>query len=105
MYRLALHSMRWGRTRGARHYNWQGSPPGGGVERFKRQWGSRDVPYHYLTRVTGDVGRILRATPDALADGYPWHFVLPFDRLGDGAERAAPSSRAAAWRALERRRS
>ncbi|MEN8161168.1 MAG: GNAT family N-acetyltransferase [Myxococcota bacterium] len=103
-YLLALHSMQWARARGLRWYNWQASPPDGGVARFKRQWGSREHPYCYLTRVTGDVGPFLASTPEELAAEYPWHYVLPYDRLGSDEAAAAPSSREAAWRALEARR-
>jgi hypothetical protein len=101
-YLLALHSMGWARQRGFRWYNWQGSPPGSGVERFKAQWGSRDVPYAFLTKVTGDVGPFLASTVAAVSNAYRWHFVLPYDRIGAGA--AGPTgatSRADAWRALQ----
>jgi CelD/BcsL family acetyltransferase involved in cellulose biosynthesis len=42
---LAAHTLRWARAAGLRHYNWQGSPPEGGVRRFKLQWGSTDRTY------------------------------------------------------------
>jgi hypothetical protein len=103
-YLLALHSMQWAKAHGLRWYNWQASPPEGGVARFKRQWGSVEHPYCYLTRVTGDVGPFLASTPEELVAEYPWHYVLPYDRLGSGSAAAAPSSREAAWRALEARR-
>ncbi len=98
-YLLASHSIRWAQERGIRFYNWQASPPEGGVRRFKRQWGSRDAEYGYFTRTTGDAAPFLASTPEAIAAGYPWHYVLPFDRLtgtGDG-----PSTREGAWTALE----
>ena len=97
---LALHSMRWARARGLRHYNWQPSPPGGGVLRFKQQWGSTDLRYAYLTRVTGDVAPILAAGVEAVKAGYPFHYVLPYDRIGAGAG-AGPSTREGAWQAAE----
>jgi len=95
---LAIHSMRWARARGLRHYNWEPSPPGGGVLRFKQQWGSADRRYAYLTRVTGDVSPILAAGVEAVKAGYPFHYVLPFDRIGPGAS-SGPSTREAAWQA------
>jgi hypothetical protein len=99
---LALHSMRWARARGLAIYNWQASPPEGGVRAFKLQWGSRDVRYRYLTRVTGDARAFLASTPAEVRAGYPWHYALPFDRIGPGAAPGAgPSSRAAAWAAAE----
>lgn len=99
---LAAHSMRWARERGIRYYNWQASPPEGGVHRFKRQWGSQDRPYAYYTRVTGDAEPLRRSSPAALREHYPWHFVLPFDQIGPNASMAAGrSERAGAWHALE----
>jgi hypothetical protein len=101
-YVLASHSIRWAKQRGLRYYNWQPSPPDGGVYRFKRQWGSHDVSYRYLTRITGDIERFLQSSPEQIASGYPWHFVLPFDRLGKQASaRGAKSTRKEAWRARE----
>ena len=99
---LALHSIHWARKRGLRYYNWQASPPDSGVYRFKRQWGSRDVDYCYLTRITGDAAPFLASTIDEISSAYRWHYVLPFDRIGaDAATRHGPSSRRAAWSALE----
>ena len=95
----------WARRAGARFYNWQASPPEGGVRRFKQQWGGRDHAYSFLTRVTGSAERLLAADPAELAAGYPWHFVLPYDRLGARAgSDAAASRRDSAWRALEARK-
>jgi hypothetical protein len=97
-YLLAWHSIHFARARGIRFYNWQGSPPDGGVHRFKLQWGSRDVPYCYVTRVTGDVRPFLSSTVEAVAAAYRWHYVLPFDRIGAGASRGGgPSSRRDTW--------
>jgi hypothetical protein len=100
---LALHSIRWGRQRGLRFYNWQASPPDSGTARFKRQWGSREVSYAYLTRVTGDAAALLGSSVAEIRAGYPWHYVLPFDRLGAGLVPAgcARSSRGSAWVAGE----
>lgn len=96
---LAAHTLRWARAAGYRHYNWQGSPPQGGVRRFKLQWGSTDRSYRLCTRVTGDAAPFVRATADEIKRGYPWHFALPFDALGTGPG-AAPhrSRRETAWR-------
>jgi hypothetical protein len=99
-YLLALHSIRWARARGLRLYNWQASPPEGGVRRFKLQWGSREAPYRYLTRVTGDARPFLESSPEAVRAGYPWHYALPFDRIGAAAARGpGASSRESAWAA------
>ena len=101
-YLLASHSIEWARKRGLRYYNWQGSPPEGGVYRFKRQWGSRDFGYSFLTRITGDAEPFLESSVDEISRTYPWHYVLPFDRIGASAGTSpGPSSRQAAWSALE----
>lgn len=100
-YVLAQHSIRWARARGLRYYNWQPSPPASGVYRFKHQWGSRDVAYSYLTRITGDVEPFLQSSPEVIASAYRWHFALPFDRLGAAGRAGGRSSREGAWNALE----
>jgi len=97
---LIYHSMKWARSRGLRYYNWQPSPPDGGVYRFKHSWGSRDIPYEYLTRVIGNIDRILSATPAELNEAYRWHYVLPFDQLkNQHAPQTGVSLRKNAWEA------
>jgi hypothetical protein len=69
------------------------------VRRFKLQWGSTDRAYRLCTRVTGDAAPFLRATPDALKRGYPWHFALPFDALGtEPGSVPRRSLRESAWK-------
>ena len=36
----------------------------------------------------------------AVSEGYPWHYVVPFDRLG-GCHGSSVSTRAGAWNARE----
>jgi hypothetical protein len=98
---LGAHSIRRARERGFHFYNWQPSPPDSGVYRFKRQWGSGDFPYSYFTRVTGDAAAFLAASAEEIAADYRWHYVLPFDQIGDAASSSGRrSSRKAAWTAL-----
>jgi hypothetical protein len=104
-YLLASHTLRFARARGLRFYNWQASPPAGGVRRFKLQWGSREAAYRYLTRATGDARRLLEGPVAAVRSGYPWHYALPYDRIGrDAAAGGGPSSRQSAWAAGEAER-
>ena len=99
---LAAHTIQWARERGLRFYNWQGSPPGGGVHRFKAQWGSRELSYAFLTRVTGNATRFIEAEVADLQQHYAWHYVLPFDRVGAGASREpGPSTRRDVWNARQ----
>ena len=101
-YLLPLHAMRWARSRGLRYFNWQASPPDSGVYRYKLGWGSVDLPYCYLTRAIGDVAPFLNASVVEIKSMYPWHYVLPFDRLGQGGlPRGHQSTRAEAWHAAE----
>ncbi len=101
-YLLALRAMRWARKRGVQYFNWQGSPPDSGVHKFKHGWGSYDVSYCFLTRVTGDVTPLLNAAPRDVKAAYPWHYVLPFDQIGAGRSRTnRRSSRDGAWKAGE----
>jgi hypothetical protein len=100
-YLLGAHTIRWAKARGLRWYNWEPSPPSGGVHRFKQQWGSREITYAYLTRVTGDASAFLASTPEEVSRLYPRHYVLPFDRIGARAQAdRSPSTRRAAWTAL-----
>lgn len=100
-YLLAEHSIHWAKARGLHHYNWQGSPPDGGVHRFKKQWGSAEHRYCYFTRTTGDVEPFLKSTPALVAEAYRWHFTIPFDRIGRPAPAGGVSTREAAWNAAE----
>jgi hypothetical protein len=99
-YLLASRSIDWAHRVGARFYNWQASPPEGGVHRFKAQWGGRDYSYSFLTRITGNAEPYLGSEISEIAAGYPWHYVLPFDRIAAGNPSIdTPSSRRAAWQA------
>ncbi len=99
---LAAHTLRWARAAGLRYYNWQASPPEGGVRRFKLQWGSADLPYSIHTRVTGDASAFHAATPERIQADYRWHYVLPFDAVGSapGGEPRR-SQRGPAWKSAE----
>lgn len=101
-YLIPLHAMRWARQRGIRYFNWQGSPPDSGVHRYKLGWGSRDVTYGYLTRVTGKVEPLLCSTVERVRSAYRWHYVLPFDQIGHArSDRPVRSTRVDAWRKQE----
>ena len=104
-YLLAAHSIAWAKSQGYRYYNWQGSPPGGGVERFKRSFGSEQFDYSFLTWVTGDAKPFLDSKLGDWIDEYRFHYVLPFDQIGkaDGGEPDSQvvSARGDAWDAME----
>ena len=48
------------------------------ADEYKRQWGSIDRPYYFVTRMIGDQTRIKALGADGLRRHYPWHYVAPF---------------------------
>ncbi|MFO0730024.1 MAG: GNAT family N-acetyltransferase [Nitrospiraceae bacterium] len=73
------YSMEWARGQGLTVYNWQSSANKRcGVYEYKRQWGSLDRPYHFLTKMFGSPDRIKALGPEGIKREYPWHYVVPF---------------------------
>jgi len=73
------HSIKWAHRKGIRTYNWQSAiSRGSGVYRYKQQWGAKEVPYYFLTRLFCEPERIARIGKDALISEYPFHFVVPY---------------------------
>lgn len=65
--------------RGVRWLNWQSSPSrGDGVYRFKKQWGSEERLYYFVTKLYGDPARLQSLGAEGLRKGYPGHYVVPF---------------------------
>ena len=70
------------RRLGLRLWNWEASPErGDAVYAFKRKWGSRDSDFHFYTRVFGTLDRWRAMGRAALAEKYPWYFVVPYNAL------------------------
>lgn len=85
---VAEASMEYARARGARYYNWQSSPGrASGVYNNKKQWGSLEAPYFFVTRILRDRDRLARLDPAAVRAAYAGHYLLPFDALADGIGR------------------
>ena len=79
------HSMASFREAGARVYHWQSSPGrASGVYQYKKQWGSEERPYHFLTRLLVDRKKIQELGPEGVRRGYPGHFVVPFAAFEKG---------------------
>ena len=79
---LILEAMKDAVAKGCSWWNWGGTwLSQDGVYLFKSRWGTRDLPYKYLTKIYAapDVVRTQRKS-DLLA-GYPYFFVLPFSSL------------------------
>jgi Acetyltransferase (GNAT) domain len=65
-------------------WNWGGTwLSQDGVYRFKSRWGTRDIPYHYFTRVFD--AAVLSAPRQQLLAAYPYFFTVPFSALKDAA--------------------
>ncbi len=74
----------WARSRGARAFNWQSSPSrASGVYTFKRQWGSLESPYYFVTRLL-DPERLTRLDADRVRAEYAGHYVVPFAAFQQG---------------------
>lgn len=69
-------------ARGAKTLNWQSSPlRGDGVYKFKRQWGSEERPYYFVTRLYDDPAKLLALGVEGIHSAYPGHYVVPFGAL------------------------
>jgi CelD/BcsL family acetyltransferase involved in cellulose biosynthesis len=77
----ALH---WAAEDGISILNWQSSPNRtGGVYGFKRQWGSLERPYYFVTRLFRPAAEIREWGRDTLMQEFPGHYVVPFGILSD----------------------
>ena len=71
--------------RGIRYMNWQSSPQrGDGVYNFKKQWGSEERLYYFVTKLFTGRERILALGADGIKKGYPGHYVVPFGAFETG---------------------
>ncbi len=67
---------------GARRWNWGGTwLTQDGVYHFKSRWGTIDLPYHYYTRVFPGIQHLNGISRQALLQGYPWFYTVPFTAL------------------------
>jgi len=75
--------------RGVKIFNWQSAPARkDGIYKFKRQWGSVERPYFFVTKALQPVDEILSLSREEVMKGYPGHYVLPFGALdGTGPKR------------------
>jgi len=82
------YSMEWARGQGVTVYNWQSSANKRcGVYEYKRQWGSIERPYYFVTRIIGDRGRLAALGSDGLRTHYSGHYVVPFGVFETGFEQ------------------
>ena len=79
------HSLYWARGLGVDTYNWQSSRDREcGVYRFKKQWGSVEAGYYFLTKLFCAPDRILEIGIDRIKEEYMWHYVVPFGIFEEG---------------------
>lgn len=65
---------------GYRQWNWGGTwLTQDGVYAFKKKWGTRDIRYHYFTRLRS--AGLRDTTRETLLREYPGFYVLPFSAL------------------------
>ena len=77
----ALH---WAAEAGIPILNWQSSPNRtGGVYGFKRQWGSLERPFYFVTRLFRPAAEIREWGRETLMQEFPGHYVVPFGILSD----------------------
>jgi len=82
---LADFSMSWARSKGRLIYNWQSSPSRtSGVYNHKRQWGSIESPYFFLTKLFCEVQRVEEIGPTLIKSEYPGHYMVPFVAFEQG---------------------
>ena len=65
-----------------RWFNWQSSKKrNDGVYIFKKQWGSTEIPYQFLTWTFPGFETLFSADIQKVYIAYQWHYVAPFDAI------------------------
>ncbi len=69
--------------RGCRHWNWGGTQPSQqGVYKFKKKWGTAELPYQYHIFVKHEA--MLHHEPAFFQQHYDYFYVVPFSELRPG---------------------
>lgn len=64
-------------------FNWQSSQRNSGVYDFKKQWGSEEYPYWFLTWTYPGFEPILERSVTETAAFFPWHYLAPYEALNE----------------------
>ncbi len=73
---------------GVQRYNWQSSPGReSGVYQHKKQWGSREATYYFVTKLFCEPERIRKIGLDALKSKYTGHYVVPYAAFQEGFDK------------------
>lgn len=79
IYLLMNYLINWCKSQDFEILNWQSSKPrGGGPYNFKMQWGSKEAPYYFFTKIYRSVDKLKRLGLDKVKQEYKYHFVLPY---------------------------
>lgn len=81
-------SIQWAKEQGLTVYNWQSSQNKHcGVYDYKKQWGSKEVPYYYVTKLLCAPDEILEMGLEKIRQSFSGHFVVPYEAFRDGFSR------------------
>jgi len=72
-------SISWAKDMGIEIYNWQSSPSReSGVYAYKKQWGSLEKDYYFVTKLLCVPERIQEMGLQTMKTAYSQHYVLPY---------------------------
>jgi len=78
-------SIAWAKDRGVKIYNWQSSPGrDSGVYSYKKQWGSLEKAYYFVTKLLCKPERIARLGLQTIKDAYAQHYLVPYAVFDQG---------------------
>lgn len=84
-YLLVDQSLRKAKALGFKVFNWQSSPSrDSGVYRFKKQWGSLEKEYFFLTKLLVAPEKIGAIGLTGLKSMYPLRFIVPYAAFREG---------------------
>lgn len=82
------YSLYWANSLGIAIYNWQSSQNRQcGVYNFKRQWGSVDRPYYFVTKLLCNLRDVQEIGADNIKQQYKWHYVIPYGAFTEGPDK------------------
>ena len=81
---IIAEALRWARQQTIRYFNWKSAPSrDSGVYRYKARWGSEESSHYFLTRITGDIGRLRKVGLATVKQAYLGHYVMPYEALAE----------------------